>query len=176
MKGLYVTARVGQRYKRYVEGCYQSDTIPLERGSNLLDTIMPYLELTSDEPEVIDDETIKIELPLGNKKVYNNAGQTVYVCNTLWRNRLSEKGQYRVKRFLENEFKKAFHSYMDGHMEGQNLNRDDDMVNYKVKEAVSSFMINYHIDFTEKDLKALTRDWYRHRDKVDENKRSPLVC
>ena len=43
MKGLYVTAKVGKRNKRYIEGSYQSDTIPLERGSNLLNLIMPYL-------------------------------------------------------------------------------------------------------------------------------------
>ena len=40
MKGLYVTARIGQRYKRYVADSYQSDTVPLERGSNLLNIIM----------------------------------------------------------------------------------------------------------------------------------------
>lgn len=175
MKGLYVTAKVGKRYKKYIESSYQSDTIPLERGSNLLNIIMPFLELTSDEPEIIDDETIKIELPLGNKKVYNSAGQTNYVCNTLWRNRLSEEGQFRVKRFFENEFKKSFHSYMDGHIDCQNSKKSDDE-NNKIKEAVTAFLIQYHIDFTKQDIAALTRDWYRHRDKVDENKRSPCVC
>ena len=175
MKGLYVTARIGQRYKRYVEGSYQSDTIPLERGSNLLNTIMPYLELTSGEPEEVDNETIKIELPLGNKKVYNSAGQTVYVCNTLWRNRLSDEGQFKVKRFIENEFKKAFRTYMDAYIERKsdtNKNKTDK----RVKEGITAFLIQYHISFTKKDIATLARDWYRHRDKVDENKRSPCVC
>lgn len=176
MKGLYVTAKVGKRYKRYIEGFYQSDTIPLERGSNLLNIIMPYLELTSDEwPETVDEETIKIELPLGNKKVYNFAGQSVYVCNTLWRNRLSEDGQFRVKRFFENMFKFAFHSFMDGHIaKRESLKGDEE--NNKVKEAVTAFLIQYHVDFTKQDIAALTRDWYRHRDKVEDNKRSPCVC
>lgn len=175
MKGLYVTARIGQRYKRFLMGCYQSDTIPLERGSNLLNIIMPFLELTADEPEEADEETIKIELPLGNKKVYNVAGQTVYVCNTLWRNRLSEKGQYRVKRFIENEFKKTFRTYMDCYVEQQKAKNGEDC-KCKIKEGIAAFLIQYHIDFTKQDIATLARDWYRHRDKVDENKRSPCVC
>ena len=175
MKELYVTARIGPRYKRYVESAYQSDTIPLERGSNLLNIIMPFLELTADETEDIDDETIKIELPLGNKKVYNFAGRSVYVCNTLWRNRLSEKGQYRVKRFIENEFKSKLRTYVDAYIEkGETSERNGK--DRRVKEGIAAFFIQYHIDFTKKDLDTMSRDWYRHRDKVDENKRSPMVC
>lgn len=175
MKGLYVTAKVGKRNKRYIEGSYQSDTIPLERGTNLLNLIMPYLELTTDDPEEVDDETIKIELPLGNKKVYNSAGQTVYVCNTLWRNRLSEDGQFQVKRFFENEFKKTFRTYMDCYVEQQKAKNGEDC-KCKIKEGIAAFLIQYHIDFTKQDIATLARDWYRHRDKVDENKRSPCVC
>lgn len=175
MKGLYVTAKIGQRYKRYVECSYQSDTVPLERGSNLLNTIMPYLELTTDEQEEVDDETIKIELPLGNKKVYNSAGQTVYVCNTLWRNRLSEEGQFKVKRFFENVFKQTFRTYMDAYIERQSSSSKNKTAK-RVKEGIAAFLIQYHIDFTKQDIAALARDWYRHRDKVDENKRSPFVC
>lgn len=175
MKGLYVTARIGQRYKRFLMGCYQSDTIPLERGSNLLNIIMPFLELTADEPEEADEETIKIELPLGNKKVYNVAGQTVYVCNTLWRNRLSEKGQYRVKRFIENEYRSKLRTYVDAYIE-KNAAKAGNGKDKRVKEGITAFFIQYHITFTKNDLAAAARDWYRHRDKVDENKRSPLVC
>lgn len=175
MKGLYVTAKVGKRNKRYIEDSYQSDTVPLERGSNLLNIIMPYLELTTGEPEEVDDETIKIELPLGNKKVYNSSGQTVYVCNTLWRNRLSEEGQFQVKRFFENEFKKTFRTYMDCYVEQQKAKNGEDC-KCKIKEGIAAFLIQYHIDFTKQDIATLARDWYRHRDKVDENKRSPCVC
>lgn len=175
MKGLYVTAKVGKRNKRYIEGSYQSDTIPLERGTNLLNLIMPYLELTTDDPEEVDDETIKIELPLGNKKVYNSSGQTVYVCNTLWRNRLSVEGQFQVKRFFENEFKKTFRTYMDCYVEQQKAKNGEDC-KCKIKEGIAAFLIQYHIDFTKQDIATLARDWYRHRDKVDENKRSPCVC
>ena len=134
-----------------------------------------HLELTTGEPEEVDDETIKIELPLGNKKVYNSSGQTVYVCNTLWRNRLSEEGQYRVKRFFENEFKSKLRTYVDAYIE-KGKERDRNGKDRRVKEAITAFFIQYHIDFTKKDLATMARDWYRHRDKVDENKRSPLVC
>ena len=175
MERPYVTAKVGKRYKRYIQGSYQSDTIPLERNTNLINSIMPYLELTNEDPMEVDDETIKIELPIGNKKVYNFAGKSVYVCNTLWRNRLSEDGQYQVKRFFENEFKKTFRTYMDCYVEQQKANNGDDC-KCKIKEGIAAFLIQYHIDFTKQDIATLARDWYRHRDKVDENKRSPCVC
>ena len=176
MKGLYVTAKVGERNKRFIEDSYQSDTIPLERDSILLHLIMPYLELTSDEPAEDDygPDTVKIELPLGNKKVYNHSGQMVYVCNTLWRNRLSEEGQAKVKRFFDHEVKKAFRTYMDGYIESQNATETGRQYK-RIKEGITAFFIQYHIDFTKQDIAAFARDWYRHRDKVDENLRSPLV-
>ncbi len=169
-------AKVGKRYKRYVLETYQSDTIPHERNNILMGLIMPYLELTTEElPDVIDDETVKIELPLvGNKKVYNKSGQMVYSCNTLWRNRLSKEGQEAVKRFLAEEFKKSFRTYMDGYIEHMKTTNTDSK-NYKIKEGITAFFIQYHIECTKKDIATLARDWYRHRDKVDENKRSPLV-
>ncbi len=136
---------------------------------------MPYLELTTEDPVEIDGETIKIELPLGNKKVYNSAGKSVYVCNTLWRNRLSEVGQYKVKHFFENEFKKTYRTYMDCFVEQQKAKYGEDCF-CKIKEGIAAFLIQYHIEFNNKDIASLARDWYRHRDKVDENKRSPCVC
>lgn len=180
MEGLYVTARVGRRLKKYIVDSYQSDIIPMERNMALISLIKPHLELTAEEEEPIDEEimqkeVVRIEIPLGNMKVYNRAARKVYVCNTLWRNRLSEKGQDEVKKFFDRAFRQQFRTYMDGFIESQEMFGKDGRKYNKVKEGVTAFLIQYHIDFTERDIAALARDWYRHRDKTEENQSSPLV-
>lgn len=180
MEGLYVTARVGERLKKYIVDSYQSDIIPTERNMALISLIKPHLELTADEKEPLDEETVlkevvRIEIPLGNTKVYNHSERKVYVCNTIWRNRLSNRGQDEVRRFFKNAFKKQFRAFMDGFIECQEMFGNADCKYNKVKEGVTAFLMQYHIDFTERDIAALTRDWYRHRDKTEEYKTSPLV-
>lgn len=203
MDGLHVKAYIGERYKKYIEACYQTDVIPLQKGSNFYNFLMPYLELTSTseeedvdsmiEQEIIDSGqepteelkaekrlnitkgTVTIELPLNRKKVYNHKGQKVYVCNTLYRNRLSLQGQKAVKKFFEREFKKQFRTYMDGWIENEMGKMSKEQVYVKMKEGVAAFFLQYHIDFTAQDISAFARDWYRHRDKVEENKRSPFL-
>lgn len=180
MEGLYVEARVGARLKRYIVGSYQSDIIPLDRDSVLVAVIKPYLELAAPDadpldPKVAESEVVRIELPMANGKVYCHAGKKVYVCNTLWRNRLSAAGQARVKRFFDKSFKKAFRTYMDGFIEHQQMTKDEEQTYLKVKEGIAAFLMQYHIDFGERDITSLARDWYRHRDRNEANRVSPLV-
>ena len=177
MKGYYVTVRVGEKLKKYLEASYNGDIIKPPKDSTLMCIIKQHLELFSstEDIELPENECVKIELPLQNGAVYSQSTGKVYVCNTLWRNRLSEDGQYQVKRFFENEFKKTFRTYMDCYVEQQKAKNGEDC-KCKIKEGIAAFLIQYHIDFTKQDIATLARDWYRHRDKVDENKRSPCVC
>lgn len=166
--------------KKYITESYKSDIIPLDRDSVMLAIIKPYLELTSDEEEHIDPETmeqevVRIELPLENAKVYYNAGKKVYVCNTLFRNRLSKAGQDRVKRFFEKNFKKAYRTFMDGFIAHQQLEMTEDQIYLKIKEGITEFLMQYHIEFNDRDIATLARDWYRHRDRNEDNRVSPLV-
>ena len=177
--------------------------IPLQKGSNFYHLLMPYLEITANTEEEDLDELVEqemeasnedpseenierkkaqirkgivtIELPLVNKKVYNSKGQKVYVCNTLYRNRLSLQGQKVIKKFFEREFKKQFRTFMDGWIENEMGKMSKEQVYVKMKEGVAAFFLQYHIDFTAQDISAFARDWYRHRDKVEDNKRSPFL-
>lgn len=180
MEGMYVTARVGKRLKRYIVGSYQSDIVPTERNMALVSLIKPHLELTAENEETLDreivlDEVVRIEIPMVNTKVYSRSARKVYVCNTLWRNRLSAKGQDEVKRFFDQAFKQQFRTYMDGFIESQEMFVTGGLKYNKVKDGVTAFLMQYHIDFTNRDIAALARDWYRHRDKTEQNMASPLV-
>jgi len=176
MNELYVKARVGTEIKQWLEASYNSDIVAPLRDSTLMGIIKQHLELTSqDDDEQLDDaECVKIKLPIQNGSVYCQSNGRVYVCNTLWRNRLSEKGHLRVKKFFENNFRHAFHTFMDGYVEGQYATKTEE-ARLKVKEGVAAFLLQYHIDFNEKLVARLTRDWWRHNDRNEGNRVSPMV-
>ena len=175
MNGYYVKARVGEKLKHYLEACYQSDTVRPQKDSTLMGIIKQYLELSSNgDDDLPDNECIKIELPLQNGAVYSQSTGKVYICNTLWRNRLSEKGQWRVKKFFDNNFKHSFHIFMDGHISGQYIKKTEEE-RLKVKEAVTEFLLQYHIEPTEKLVSSMTRDWWRHNDRNEHYRESPMV-
>ena len=139
--------------------------------------IIPFLELRPKDyvEDLPDDETIEIELPLKrNEKVYCQSTGKVYYCNTLWRNHLSKAGHKKVKRFFETNFRKAYHTFMDGYIEGQYETKDED-TRLRVKQGVCAFLNQYHITYTERMISSMTRDWWRHVDKTEENRVSPMV-
>ncbi len=175
MEGLYVKAHVGHKLRQYLLNSYQKGIVTPPRDSTLINLIKPHLELKAEDEEFPEDEIILIELPLNSEVVYHQGNKKVYFCNTLWRNTLSELGHKRVKQFFENYFKHGFRIYMDGYYEAQNLCREDNS-RMKVKEGVVQYLMQYHIDFDEKLVSALTRDWWRHRDLNENYQFSPLVC
>ena len=175
MEGLYVKAHVGKKLKKYLENSFQNGIIVPPQNSNLINIIKPHLELHADEEMLPEDETVTIELPNTKDKVYYYNGEKVYVCTTLWRNRLSEYGHKRVKQFFENHFKYSFRIYMDAYVEKQR-NKESNGSKVKVKEGVVQFLMQYHIDFDEKLVSSLTRDWWRHNDKNEIYDFSPLIC
>lgn len=175
MKGYYIKAHVGAEMRQFVTASYNSDTIPLERDSVLMDIIKPHLELRPKESsdDFPPDETIKIEIPHINGKVYCRATNKVYICNTLFRDVLSEDGHSKVRRFLERNFKKSFRCFMDGYTEAQLDNGDDHRL--RVRRGAVSYLMNYHIDVSEKLVARLVRDWFRHREKNEKNDTGPYV-
>lgn len=176
MKGYYVTVMVGEKLKKYLEASYNGGIIKPPKDSNLMGIIKQHLELFSstEDIELPENECVKIELPLQNGAVYSQSSGKVYVCNTLWRNRLSETGHKRVRKFFENNFKYSFHIFMDGHITGQySQKNEEDRI--KIKEAVVEFLMQYHINLDDRLIASLTRDWWRHNDRNEHYKESPLV-
>lgn len=174
MKGYYLQVKVGPKLKKYLECSYKGDVIIPPKDSSLMGIIKQHLELWAEDEELPVSECVKIELPLQNGQVYSQSAGKVYVCNTLWRNRLSEKGHQRVKKFFENAFRHAFHVFMDGFIEGQYVAKDAD-ARIKVKSGVVAFLNQYHIDLDEKLVTALTRDYWRHNDRNEDNRFSPAA-
>ena len=174
---MYVKAHVGKKLKRWIEDSFQDGTVRPARGSVLVMLILPYLELhpKGEEEELPEDETVLIELPMKrDEKVYCKSTKKVYYCNTIWRNWLSKAGHKKVKHFFETNFRKAFHTFMDGYTEGQHETKDED-ARMKVKQGVCAFLNQYHINYDETMISSMTRDWWRHVEKNEENRISPMV-
>lgn len=181
MEGMYVEVRVGNILKQYIVNSFRSDTVPLHKGSVVMNIIRPHLELCScDELEEFDEETrekevIRLELPNERKKVYHQKGHKIYFCNTLWRNRLSSKGQKEVKTFFRNTFMQAVRIYIDADIERQEIMKAEGKKNNDMMSAIQAFMDKYNFEYTKKDLHRIKQDWYRHRDDVEFYRISPIV-
>ena len=178
MKERYLTVSVEQHIYRYITESLGTNVVKLERDSTLMSIIKPYLELSSetDEQPVPDKfMELKIELP-ELRRVYNSRTGSCYYCDTLFRNVLTEKGMVKVRRFLSRTFKNSFRTFMDGYTENQNDNNAEaaETSRMRVKRGVVAFLLQYHIDINERLVSTLTRDWYRHRDRTEQNRFTPV--
>lgn len=176
MEGFYVKAHVGKKLRQYIICSYGSDTIPLRRDAALTAIIKPHLCLSPRDfiDPFPEDEMVYIEIPNQNAKVYNHKKGKSYICNTLWRDTLTNKGHKKVYEFFNRNLQNSFHLFMDGYSEAQYIN-DSEKCYIKIKEGVTAFFNQYHIDFNEKMIAAYARSWYRHREENEINKVSPLV-
>lgn len=171
---MYVKAHVGKKLKTYLENSYSDGVVRPPKRSNLIGIVKQNLELGNEDDELPDDECVLIELPKINGLVYRQSDGKVYICNTLWRHRLSELGHDQVRSFFANNFKHAFHVFMDGFLEGQHISKPEDK-RLKVKDGVVAFFNQYHIKFDELMISSMTRDWFRHNDRNERGKESPMV-
>ncbi len=169
--------------RQYIQQSLGSDIVPLRRGRTLTYLIIPHLRLepgTDEEEQAVQEgyEQIKIELP-DLRKVCEASTNRVYYCETLYRDCITPDGEAKVRSFLSNAFKHSFRIFMDGWIERQakehqENNRSEDE-RLEVKSGVVTFLMNYHIDIDEKLITSLTRDWYRHRDENEQYEFSPLI-
>ena len=66
---------------------------------------------------------------------------------------------------------------MDGYTESQQdaTSLDESEARLKVKRGAAAFLCQYHIDLDEKLIRAMVRDWYRHVERNEQNRYSPLI-
>lgn len=180
MKKRILTIVVEDHFYKYITESIGGDTVRPERDSTLLAIIKPYLETKSSleaETEEIPEgySPIHIELPELRQTYNSQTGKVIY-CDTLFRDCISPKGVEKVRRYFKNCFKMAFRTFMDGYTENQNDNNAeaDETSRMRVKRGVVAFLLQYHIDINERLVSTLTRDWYRHRDRTEQNRFTPV--
>lgn len=171
---------VKSHIRKYITESLGSDIMKPERDSTLMAIIKPHLMLGSAVEEVAPlpegYEELQIELP-DLRQVYEARSGKTYYCDTMFRDHIDQRGLEKVRNFLNRTFKAAFRTFMDGYTESQNdsntLNEVESRL--RVKQGVMSFLLQYHIDPNEKLIGSLTRDWYRHQERNEKNRFSPVM-
>lgn len=179
MKGFKVEIKVGSLIKQYVENCLQEDMIKTGNGWIIVDLIKPYLILESDRQlDLFEDkkenldksDIIMLEIPLLHCKTYSKKYNRIIHLDGLYHTVVSEYGQAIVRRHLKKMMRQAFHVYMDGYTSAY-----EEIDKKRVKAGITSFLTDYNINFTEKDITSLARDWFRYRDKKYEGRINPIL-
>ena len=177
MKGRYLTVTVKSHIKKFLVESLGSEIVKPGRDSTLLAIIKPHLTLESAVDEVEETpegyEEIQIELP-DLRQVYETRSGKVYYCDTMFRDHIDRVGLEKVRSFFSRTFKAAFRTFMDGYTEFQNETKSEE-ARIRVKMGVCAFFNQYHINYTDKMVSSLTRDWYRHQERNEKNRFSPVL-
>ena len=170
MKGRYLTVTVKSHIKKFLVESLGSEIIKTERDSTLLAIIKPHLTLESAIEEVEETpegyEQIQIELP-DLRQVYNARSGKVYYCDTMFRDHIDRLGLEKVRNFFNR-------TYKAGYTEHQNETKAEDE-RLRVKMGVCAFFNQYHITYDDTMVSSLTRDWYRHQQRNEKNRFSPVL-
>lgn len=177
MKGRYLTVTVKSHIKKFLVESLGSEIVKTDRDSTLLAIIKPHLTLESAVDEVEETpegyEEIQIELP-DLRQVYNAQSGKTYYCDTMFRDHIDRVGLEKVRNFFNRTYKAAFRTFMDGYTEFQNETKSED-ARIRVKMGVCAFFNQYHITYTDTMVSSLTRDWYRHQERNEKNRFTPVL-
>lgn len=171
-----VDIKVGAFMRAWVMNTYGTDCIKLDRDSNLWLIIKQHLDVVPKEYRPIEDKSEYISFVLlthgQNTLAYaepdpkHPGRQQIYV-NTLYRCIISPKGENIIRRFLDKQFKNAFHNYMRGAM-----NNNPEI---SITDAITEFLEDSRqTNFDNKTIAALTKDWYRYRLKYPDEFSIPI--
>lgn len=176
MKGIYLSIFIKRHLQRYIVESVGSNVIRLEKDRTLISIIKPHLTLAGacEEEEVPEGYAeIMIQLP-DVRYVHEAATDTIYRCDTLFRDHITPVGASKVRRFIENTFRNDYRMFLDGYVESQ-TDRSDSGTRLRITDGILSFLARYNIEPDEKLIEAIRRDWYRHRDMVDARRFTPLL-
>lgn len=167
-----VDVKVGSFIRQWVLATYNTDIIKIDKYSNLWAIIKQSLELLPADYQILEDRSEYISIVLlrdsSKTKAYDIERDKVYRVNTLYRCYISEEGSNRIKRYLDKQFKAAFHTYMVGA-----VGNNPDMT---ILEGITQFLLDYNLGeaIDNKMLSRLQKDWYRYRQNNQEKYTIPI--
>ena len=168
--GNTVDVKVGAFIRQWVITLNGSELIHVDKKMNLWAIIKQHLDtLLSDAPEITDrSEYISIELlDSSGTLVYNlPSGRKMYM-NSLYRYYIDDTGQAAIQRYLENQFRAHFRTYMTA--------RFSDGKQEPIRHAIGSFLSDYLLPCDDIIMSRLSKDWYRHRQKHSEKYPIPII-
>lgn len=171
-----VDVRVGASLKAWIVSTYGTDCITLSAHSNMWMIVKQNLDLRPKLYTPLEDRDEYISFVLlkngGDTQAYAapdkaHPNRQSYQPNTLFRCMISEKGENIIRRFLQNQFRNAFHNYMKGA-----INNNPEL---SIVDAITEFLIDSKQPVVDnKTVAMLTKDWYRYRKKNDDEFMIPI--
>lgn len=162
--GNTVDVNVGAFIRQWVIAYTHSDTIQLDKATNLWAILKQHLETIPEDGSQLPDRSEYISIELLDPHTTENynlpSGRKLHM-NTLYRCYIGPTGQAAIRRYLENQFRAHFRVYMtarfsDGSKEG-------------IRHAIGSFLADYNLPIDDTIMGRLSKDWYRFRQKHGEN-------
>jgi hypothetical protein len=156
-----VDVKVGSFIRGWVLATYHTDIIKIDKYSNLWGMVKQSLELLPADYRMLEDRSEYISIVLlrdsSKTKAYDIEKDRAYRVNTLYRCYISEEGSNKLRRYLEKQFKAAFHTYMVGA-----VGNNPEMT---ILEGITQFLLDYNLEgaIDNKMLGRLQKDWYRYR-------------
>nr|DAU45720.1 MAG TPA: hypothetical protein [Caudoviricetes sp.] len=166
-----VDIKVGKVIRAWIVESTGSDTITVDKKSNLWGLVKQNLDLLPADYEVIQDRSEYISIALlahgsDTKKFDAELNKTIEV-NTVYRCYISERGQASIARFFENQLRSSFIVFMVARF-------SDDSGNEKIVHAITAFLQEYNLPINSKILSRLMKYWYRYRVNFSENNKLPI--
>lgn len=169
MNGPTADIQVGAFIRQWVISNTGSDTVRLDKRTNLWGIIKENLELVPPDWHPLQDrgEYISVEiLDCGSAPCYNRDADRKMYVNELFRCYLGEETQAVIRRYLENQFRNAFRIFM--------TSRYADESKEKIRHAISSFLLEYDLPINATIISRLSKDWYRWRVKHPDKSPIPI--
>ena len=159
-----VDIEVGTLIRQWVINTYGQDYVVLDKHSNLWFLIKQYLELLPGDYTPVKDRENYISFYLlinGEETVahQDHLGRTIQL-NMLYRCYIPPEGQARIRRYLENQFRNIFITFM--------VARQGEESEESISHSIADFLLSFGVDVERKLLGRLMKYWYRWRKKREE--------
>lgn len=166
-QGNWVDVEVGAFTHDWVMATEGTDRITIGKATNMWAILKQHLQVRPNDYQEVKDRSEVISFQLldtSSTAVYSRASSRTVHMNTLYRCYIDPAGQAAIRRYLDNQFKHAFHLYMIG---CQNAD-------VKIMESITGFLCDYNLPIDSKVIARLTKDWYRYRQKNPDKFHIPI--
>lgn len=169
MNGPTADIKVGAFIRQWVISNTGSDMVRLDERANLWGIVKENLELLPKDYEPLDDRAEYITFELldsDGEPSYNRAADRKIYTNELFRCHVNDRAQATIKKYLENQFRNAFRTWM--------TSRYATGSKEKILHAICSFLLEYDLPVDDKIIERLRKDWLRWRVKHPEKSPIPI--
>ena len=161
---------VGDFLKEWILSVNGSDTIVIDRRTNLWGMVLQNLECPSQDWRRDEDRSGKLYVQLldsDGRCTWNRPENKLLFVNENYRFCISSNGQASIRRYLINQLHAIFRAYM--------IARYSDSDEEPIRHAIGSFLCDFNLPMDKTMMGKLAKEWYRYRQKSPINNSIPII-